>query len=232
LQRIAAFEDRLPELPPLPTQARLAALDADIGGINASGLGSERLLAAGKGRRGGADVAIAKGPAEARQDVQLLAGGGAQGDIIVAGDNGEEAQEEGSCLFRDVGFYVTQCLPFLPKATPEQHFQTLGLRSKLSREQWESFVCAEIASLKEVAARKAQRRRSRRIRADPTGRVTRSHRDERPVHNDSGEERSDRGHQRQHEEEETRRKRERADEAPERSRRRETRRSQLRSRDR
>ena len=44
-----------------------------------------------------------------------------------------------SVLEQYPGFYV-HCKPFLPKASPEQHFEVFGVRHQLSREEWEVFV--------------------------------------------------------------------------------------------
>jgi hypothetical protein len=72
-----------------------------------------------------------------------------------------DARGEGeSSLWTDLGFYVTQCLPWLPKGTPEQHFAVLGLRQQLSRVEWDAFVAAEVAEASAQRERRQQRRRT------------------------------------------------------------------------
>ena len=54
---------------------------------------------------------------------------------------GAQGYEERKCstLEASAGFYV-RCGKFLPKASPEQHFQVFGVSRPLSREEWEAFV--------------------------------------------------------------------------------------------
>jgi hypothetical protein len=134
-RRLAEFRARLPELPPLPTKKRLNhAPDAVLGTESAAAI-------AGATEDATAQLADATAPAEPEMRT-IAAAGGAAGD-------------EESCLWTDVGFYVTQCLPWLPRGTPEQHFAVLGLQQQLSRSEWDAFVAAELAK---AAALRGQRR--------------------------------------------------------------------------
>jgi hypothetical protein len=166
-QRIAEFEARLPELPPMPTQARLAALHAEQRDAAAAVAGQ---LAQGAGDGVTGPMGAAALPAAGRSssgrpgELALLAAGpGTGGEIVLAGESASHGIEEGeSCLFTDVGFYMTRCLPFLPTGAPEQHFATCGLKRPLSRAEWEAFVAAEKQADEAKAARKAEKRRARR----------------------------------------------------------------------
>ena len=48
-------------------------------------------------------------------------------------------QPDVSVLEQYPGFYV-HCKAFLPRGTPEQHFEVFGVRHQLTREEWETFV--------------------------------------------------------------------------------------------
>lgn len=48
-------------------------------------------------------------------------------------------KSELSVLEQHPGFYV-HCQSFLPRATPEQHFEVFGVRHQFTREEWDAFV--------------------------------------------------------------------------------------------
>lgn len=54
---------------------------------------------------------------------------------------GARGYEDRTCstLEANAGFYL-RCKKFLPKASPEQHFQVFGVSRPLSKEEWENFV--------------------------------------------------------------------------------------------
>lgn len=145
-KRIAEFKARLPELPPIATadcgSDRQDDADAAAGRLTGP---------AGRRRAGAGRAAIEPEAAH----MPALDAGGMGGAIVATGAPGEGE----SCLWADLGFYVTKCLPWLPKGEPEQHFATLGLAQKLSRAEWEAWVAAET---EEAAARRRERRAARR----------------------------------------------------------------------
>ena len=149
-KRIAEFKARLPELPPIAT-----ASDRQD---DAAGAAAEQLAGPAARRQAGQGRATIEDDGGAMPALDV--GGNGMGGAIVATGGPNEGE---SCLWADLGFYVTKCLPWLPKGQPEQHFAVLGLAQKLSRAEWEAWVAAET---EEAAARRRERRAARRHRKD------------------------------------------------------------------
>jgi hypothetical protein len=154
LERIAAHENRMPTLPALP---KLEDFDRTTGRF-VGGAGLPRVAGAhefeGNSGRRSADLA------RIIADLPDLSPASAL-PAIEDGQATEATERVPSVLEENPGFYI-HCKVFLPKATPEQHFEVFGVGKQLSREEWVSFVTRERAmrTVDEDTSRKRSRNRS------------------------------------------------------------------------
>lgn len=75
---------------------------------------------------------------EEKDGATILVETAAQAAIDLPGEDRPD-QSHTSVLEHYPGFYV-HCKSFLPKASPEQHFEVFGVCHQLTREEWEAFV--------------------------------------------------------------------------------------------